>query len=210
MRFTLCTLLLCSAPIFAANSLAPLTADEIHEAVSILKNAGNVPPGARFSQISLEEPAKEMVLRNAAAPRRAFAIIYDAKANKTFEAVANLGTQHVDSYKEIPGAQPAVSEQDSNLADAIVRADPRYQKAMRDRGVRDLNSVVIMAWTAGYFALPGAEQGRIVRAVPYYARYGSNFYAHPVEGVVAHVNLTTGKNLGPAGHRPQHPHPAQQ
>jgi primary-amine oxidase len=182
-----------AAQLTAANPLAPLTADEIRAAVTILKSAGQIAPGARFSQISLEEPAKDLVLRNAAVPRRAFAIVYQPRQNKTFEAIANLATRHVDSFKEIPGAQPAVTEQDSNLADAIVRADPRYQKAMRDRGITDMNSVAIMAWTAGYFALPGTEQGRIVRAVPYYDGSGANFYAHPVEGVVAHVNLTTGK-----------------
>ncbi len=186
-------LLLLAAPLFAANPLAPLTAEEIRSAVAILKTAGHVGPGARFSQISLQEPDKELVLRSATVPRRAFAIIYQPRENKTFEAVANLATRSVDSFKEIPGAQPAVTEQDSNLADAIVRADPRYQKAMRDRGIGDLNSVVIMAWTAGYFALPGTEQGRIVSAVPYYTGAGANFYAHPVEGVVAHVNLTTRK-----------------
>ncbi len=182
-----------AARLFAANALAPLTAAEIRAAVAILKAAGHVPAGARFSQISLEEPAKDLVLRNAAVPRRAFAVIYEPRANKTSEAIANLATRQVDSFKEIPGAQPAVTEADSNLADAIVRDDPRYQKAMRERGIRDLNAVVIMAWTAGYFALPGTEQGRIVSAVPYYAGYGANFYAHPVEGVVAHVNLTTRK-----------------
>ena len=193
MRLTVFLFPLLAAQLFAANVLAPLTAEEIRAAVAILKTAGHVPPGARFSQISLEEPAKDLVLRNAAVPRRAFAVIYEPRADKTYEAVANLATRQVDSFKEIPGAEPAVTEQDSNLADAIVRADPRYQKAMRERGIRDLNAVVIMAWTAGYFALPGTEQGRIVRAVPYYMGYGANFYAHPVEGVVAHVNLTTRK-----------------
>ena len=193
MRVAVCLFALLAARLFAANVLAPLTAEEIRAAVAILKSAGHVPPGARFSQISLEEPAKDLVLRNAAVPRRAFAVIYEPRANKTYEGIANLASRQVDSFKEIPGAQPAVTEQDSNLADAIVRADPRYQKAMQERGIRDLNAVVIMAWTAGYFALPGTEQGRIVRAVPYYTGYGANFYAHPVEGVVAHVNLTTRK-----------------
>ncbi len=193
VRRTVCLLPLLAAQLFAANPLAPLTADEIRATVAILKSAGHVPAGARFSQISLEEPAKDLVLRNAAVPRCAFAVIYEPRADKTYEAIANLATRQVDSFKEIPGAQPAVTEADSNLADAIVRADPRYQRAMRERGIRDLNAVVIMAWTAGYFALPGTEQGRIVRAVPYYAGYGANFYAHPVEGVVAHVNLTTRK-----------------
>jgi primary-amine oxidase len=50
-----------------------------------------------------------------------------------------------------------------------------------------------MAWSAGYFGRPGAGAGRMVCVVPYYAGAGANLYAHPVEGVVARVNLTTGK-----------------
>jgi len=67
---------------------------------------------------------------------------------------------------------------------------------MAARGIRDLNNVVIVAWTAGYFGLPGTEEGRVVRAIPYYAGGNTrNYYAHPIEGLVAHVNLTTGKVL---------------
>ena len=186
-------LAVCASPLFAANVLAPLSPDEIRSAAALLKSSGQVPRGARFCQISLAEPPKNLVLQGAPVPRRAFAVIYNPGADKTFEAVANLTTQHVDSFQEIPGAQPAVTEQDSNLADSIVRADPRYQKALRDRGIRNINAVAVMAWTSGYFALPGTDQGRVVSAVPYYAGYGSNFYAHPVEGIVAHVNLTTHK-----------------
>ena len=89
-----------------------------------------------------------------------------------------------------------VSAEDSTRADQIVRADPRWQRAMEARGIRDLNNVVIVAWTAGYFDIPGTEQGRVVRAIPYYTGGNTrNYYAHPIEGLVAHVNLTTGKVL---------------
>jgi primary-amine oxidase len=135
------------------------------------------------------------VLAKAAIPRRAFAVIYDHPTDHTFEAIANLTTGALDSWKDIPGAEPAIDAVDSDLADQIVRRDPRWAQAMHARGIRDVQRVVTMSWTAGYFALPGTEQGRIVRVVPYYAGAGQNLYAHPVEGVVAHVNLTTRKVL---------------
>ena len=53
-----------------------------------------------------------------------------------------------------------VTGDDSARADQIVRADPRWQRAMEARGIRDLNHVVIVAWTAGYFDLPGTQQGQ--------------------------------------------------
>ncbi len=185
----------CSPVRTAPHPLTPLTADEITEAAKLIKDSKQLPASARFSQIALDEPAKGLVLRDAATQRRALAVIYDYASNRTWEAVANLTTQKMDGLREIPGAQPGISSQDSDLADEIMRADPRFERAMAARGIRNLNRVAVMAWSAGYFALPGTEEGRIVRAVPYDAGYGSNFYAHPIEGVVAHVNLTTHKMI---------------
>ena len=133
------------------------------------------------------------MLRNAAVPRRAFAVIYDRGGNHLYEAVADLATGVVASWKEIAGAQPPVGSEDSGIADRMVRADSRCRDALRARGIRDPNAVYTVAWPAGYFDLPGEADQRIVRVTPYFAAAGANYYAHPVEGVAAHVNLTTGK-----------------
>jgi primary-amine oxidase len=179
----------------APHPLAPLTAAEIQAAARILRSSPRFPANAQFSVLTLDEPPKDKVLAKATLPRRAFAVIYDHPGDHTVEAVANLTTGAVESWKEIPGAEPAIDGEDSDLADQIVRSDPRWAQALRDHGIRDNNRVVTMSWTSGYFALPGTEQGRVVRVVPYYAGAGQNLYAHPVEGVVAHVNLTTRKIL---------------
>jgi len=178
-----------------AHPLTPLSAVEIRAAVKIVRDSGRVPFGSQFSLISLAEPPKEQVLAGAGVPRRAFAVIYDAASNRTWEAVADLSASRLESIQAIPGAQPAVTVQDSETADRIVRADPRWQQAMRERGIDDTRSVSIVAWSAGYFALPGTAQDRIVRALSYYGGADSNFDAHPVEGVVAHVDITSRKIL---------------
>lgn len=179
----------------APNPFAPLTAEEIRAAVAIIKGSGRLHGIYRFSFVALDEPPKASVLREAASPRRAFAIVYNRDANRTYEAVADLASNQLASWKEVPGAQPPVGEYDSSLADRIVRSDPRWREAMRVRGIRDPNSVLSVAWPAGYFGLPGDDTGRIVRVTPYYAAAGQNYYAHPVEGIAVHVNLTTGKIL---------------
>jgi primary-amine oxidase len=178
----------------AAHPLAPLTVAEIRAAVKIIRASGRMPAGARYALIALDEPPKASILRNLPVPRRAFAVIYDRAADRTSEAIADLTSGTLASWKDIPGAQPPVGGADSNLADRIVRADPRWELAMRARGIRDPNRVLTVAWPAGYFALPFDDPGRIVRVTPYYAA-GENYYAHPVEGVAAHVNITTGKVL---------------
>jgi primary-amine oxidase len=179
----------------ATNPLAPLTAGEIRAAARIFKSSGRLPRAPRFNFLALDEPPKEAVLKGITVPRRAFAVIYDQQANRTYEAVADLSAGRLASWKEVPGAQPPVGEQDSAIADRIVRSDPRWDRAMRERGIRDPDSVYTVAWPAGYFGLPGEEHGRIVRVTPFLGGAGENYYAHPVEGIAVNVNLTTGKVL---------------
>ena len=178
----------------ASHPLAPLTADEIRAAVKIYRASGRVPGAARFSLIALDEPPKDSVRRNLAVARRAFAVIYDRATDKTFEAIADLTAGTLASWKDIPGAQPPLGGADSGVADRIVRADPRWNTALRARGISDPGEVFTVAWPAGYFALPTDTPGRIVRVTPYLAA-GANYYAHPVEGLAVHVNLTSGKVL---------------
>ena len=183
-----------TAPPPALHPLAPLSAAEIRDAANLI--SPRVPPAARFSIIALDEPPKEIVLRQIHTPRRAFAILYDMDSNRTWEAVANLDARHIDRLQEVPNAQPLLTVEDSARADQIVRADPRWQLALEARGIHDPNNVVIVAWTAGYFDIPGTQKSRVVRAIPYYSAGNTrNYYAHPIEGLVAHVNLTTGKVL---------------
>jgi primary-amine oxidase len=194
MRFLL-FLLLAGAAFPQTNPFAPLTADEMRSAVRTLHAAGRLPRGARFSSIALDEPPKEAVLRHAPAPRRALAVIYDPRGDHTWEAVVECAANRIVSFREIPGAQPALTSEDSDFADRVVRADPRFRQAMTERGIFDLDRVYVVSWSAGYFGLPGTESGRIVRALFYYGGAGENFYAHPIEGVCAHVNLTARRIL---------------
>jgi len=188
----LCALLLsCAAIAQAPPPLAPLTASEIRTASRIFRGSGRFPRGAIFSQLTLDEPPKEAVLRGAPTPRRAFAILYDRASDHTIEAIADLAAASIVSWKEIPGAEPAMTSEDSQLADRIVRADPRWARAVRARGIANLNDVAVMCWSAGYFGRKGTDQGRIVRALTYYRAPDGNAFAHPVEGIVAEVDLTT-------------------
>jgi primary-amine oxidase len=186
--------LLAAALLRAAHPLAPLTADEITEAARIIRESHRVPETARYTILTLDEPPKDAVLRGQNPPRRAFAVLYDDATNRTFEAVANLATRKLDRADVVPNVQPMVGSEDSNRVDQILRADPRWRQALLARGIRDLSRVAVISWSAGHFGLPGTDTGRIVRAVPYSMEGNTrNYYAHPIEGLVAHVNLTTGR-----------------
>jgi primary-amine oxidase len=190
----LVTLLAAVAIHAAPHPLTPLSADEIAAATKIIHDSHRVPASARFTLMHLDEPPKDAVLRKLDTPRRAFAVLYDDATDKTFEAVANLTTRKLDRADAIPGVEPMIGSEDSGMVDRILRADPRWRQALLARGVRDLNRVAVISWSAGHFALPGTETGRIVRAVPHSVEGNTrNFFGHPIEGLVAHVNLTTGK-----------------
>ncbi|MCU1238371.1 MAG: Amine oxidase (copper-containing), partial [Candidatus Solibacter sp.] len=107
----------------APNPFAPLTALEIREVSSIVSKSGHLPPTADFAQIYLDEPPKEAVLRNSSAPRRAFAVVYDMGANTTGEAIVDLTSDKLVSWKVIPHARASEGTADFVRADRIVRAD---------------------------------------------------------------------------------------
>jgi len=178
--------------------LAPLAKDEILAAVQILKQAAKVSHDSRFSLITLREPAKHEVLdpRPGSGPdREAFVVVYERNRNQTFEAIVDLSSRRVSSWKQIHGVQPSFLTEDAKIVEDAVRADPRWQKAMRKRGISDLSKVRIDDWAGGYFGDPKESGFRFRRAISYYGGDPSDsiFVTGPVEGVVVYVNLNSKK-----------------
>jgi primary-amine oxidase len=74
--------------------LDPLTADEITEAVAILRKARGLADDVLFVRVSLHEPSKEVALafnEGDVLDRQAFLILRDRRARATVEAVVSLG-----------------------------------------------------------------------------------------------------------------------
>jgi primary-amine oxidase len=180
----------------ASFPLDPLSKDEIAAAVNILRSAGKASDSSRFATITLHEPPKSEVLAFKPGDpirREAFAVVYERSSNKTYEAVVDVKGGSVESWREILGSQPPFLIEDLLLTITIVRADPEWRQAMTRRGITDFQSVQIDAWSAGYYGFPDEENARMVRALSYYRGKYKNPYAHPIEGVVAYVNLNTKK-----------------
>ncbi len=175
--------------------LDPLSEAEINDAAAALSAAPQFPAGGLFATIVLKEPPKGDVLAHtpgAAVARRAFAVILDRRRNRTFEAIVDLGPARVVSWTEIKGVQPVVFEAEYDTLVRLVKADARWQAAMRKRGIDDFEKVQIDYWAVGQVA-PRYRTQRLLRAVCYLKGESTNFYGRPIEGVGVLVDMTTEK-----------------
>ncbi len=183
-----------------AHPLDPLSVAEILRACELLKAIKKLGPELRFAMVHLHEPPKTEVLAYKVGEpmeRSAFLMVFDAKTGETHEAVVNLtrGTlvswvQHVTDAP--PYGQPPVLVEDFFNCDHIVKADEGWRNAVKRRGLtdEDIKLVQVDPFSAGNFGFPLEAGKRVVRAVSYYRKsLKDNAYSHPIEGVVAVVDL---------------------
>jgi primary-amine oxidase len=177
--------------------LDPLTAAEIETAAKSTVAAASLGPSARFVYISLYEPAKAEVVAFEAggpAPERLVKIVVrERKARATYEGIVAVRHEELRSWRKVPGAQSSVMFEEFLAAEQVVRDDPRWQQAMRKRGVTDFELCMIDPWSSPNIAPGlGPEDGRFVRPLTFVrSKPGDNGYARPVEGLVTLVDLDT-------------------
>ena len=101
----------------------------------------------------------------------------------------------VDTAAE--GQLPIV-DSEYHLVEEVVAADPGWQAAMARRGLTDMSKIRIAPITAGNYRSPAADdERRMVRALAFLQAGEHDLaWAHPVDGVTAHVDLTEKKVLG--------------
>ena len=118
--------------------------------------------------------------------------MYDAAAKMIYEAVVDLGARVIDSWKPIPGRFPSYLVEHMTGVEEKVREDPRWQEAMRKRGVTDFGLAMIDPWPAGYYGAQDHYDNSplicrpltFMRAAP--SEHG---YARPVEGLIVTFDL---------------------
>jgi primary-amine oxidase len=172
--------------------LDPLDGAEIATAVTVIEASNRFPHGAFFPTVVLKEPPKGEVLAwSPGRPfrREAFANVYDRDSNTLFEAVVDLRDRRLVSFVERPDRQPPVHDSDYTDADKVVRADPRWRRAMRDRGIAP-DDVFLDIWAPGEIGLPPAEHNtRFLRALSFFEGDLPNPYDRPIEGVLVTVDM---------------------
>src|SRR5499426_1662981 len=173
--------------------LDPLSAQEITAAVSILRTSGKLGSNVRFATVVLQEPSKEVVLNfkdGDPIEREAFAVIIDNDDGATYEVDVSITSSTVKGWKHIPGVQPCVMLDEFFECENAVKADPAFQAALRKRGITDFSLLMVDPWSAGNYGAPEERTLRLARALTWVrADPNDNGYEHPVEGLLALVDL---------------------
>jgi primary-amine oxidase len=72
----------------------------------------------------------------------------------------------------------------------VVKNNPKYQAALRKRGITNFDLAMVDPWSAGNFGLEDEEGVRISRALSWIRKQpGDNGYAYPITGVIPIVDL---------------------
>ncbi|MDQ6842370.1 MAG: tyramine oxidase, partial [Actinomycetota bacterium] len=188
--------------------LDPLSADEIVAAVAAVRAAEgfrDLSSRIRFITIELREPEKRDVLAwrsnqadatapdqsGRATPREAYVVLLDQAVGLTHEVIVSLEEPaEVRSWRRREGVQPLATVAELAEAEELVRLEPQFQAALRRRGLSDFEMIQVDAWPAGHFGYDDEEGMRLARCVAFVRdRPGDNEWAHPIEGLIALVDL---------------------
>ncbi len=180
-----------------SHPLDSLTPAEITTAVAVVKQEKKLSEMAVFPLVSLQEPDKNEILHFTSGKpfsRKAFLVVYERLQNQTYEGIVDLTSKTLSSWQQIANVQPAIVAPEYELANKAFKADPRWQAAMQKRGIIDFNQVQISCWSPGILSQQEAGAGnRLCRGLFYYRGEHWNYYGSPIEGILATVNLNTGK-----------------
>lgn len=182
-----------SVPTRGPDPLAPLTEAEIAQAAAIAREACDLGPAMRFETIELLEPEPAERADGQRPPRRAFVAAYDALTSQLYEAIVSLDTDTVESKTDRPGAKPRIGPDEFLEAERMVLKDARFIEALRKRGITDLSLVCADPWSSGS-GLPFEDGRRLVQVIVWVRNHADdNQFAHPVEGLIAYVDVRKGE-----------------
>jgi len=169
-----------------------LTGEEISRVVSILLQAKLTDDKSFFPLIELREPPKADVLawkEGAPITRRAY-VNFKGTAGAR-EALVNITTGKVEKVGKLAG-EPMIMLEEFMSSMQVALDDKRFVAALAKRDLKP-DGVFCLPLTAGNF-LQQAEKGKRLMRVPCYQNpEGSNFYAKPIEGLFAEVDLNRRK-----------------
>jgi primary-amine oxidase len=191
-----------STPASVTHPLSPLGAEEIDRFRELLTDRGLVTKSTRFAYVALREPDKSIVAGftpQDRIERVVSCLLVNLVTGVTREVVADLTEASILTDRVLDPAkdgQGPTFDEDFDFADEIVKSDGAWLDAIARRGITDITKVRTVALSAGSFGYDDEIGVRVSRVLAFYSNYAADsIWAHPIDGVVAHVDLTNKKVL---------------
>ncbi|OZF26090.1 primary-amine oxidase [Rhodococcus sp. 14-2483-1-2] len=179
--------------------LSALTADEITTARAILVEAGLVNPSTQFVYLALDDPEKSVVHAFEAGSdieRRVRALLLDRATGIGTDNIVSVTTGEIVTTTRLDAAKDGhVPILDAEFEDieSFMLDSAEWLAAMNTRSL-DPSKVRAVPLSAGVFGHEDEVGHRIVRVLAFYQGDEADLpWAHPIDGVVAYVDLTERK-----------------
>ena len=180
--------------------LNSLNSDEIKQVTAIIRQSKPTEKNLRFADIRLKQPDKDAVWKSVLADKpfsgdrvATFTLL---KGTTAIEGEVNLDKKALTSWKTLEDTFGMVLIGDFIAVQEIIQTSPEYKVALQKHGIDDVTKVVGTPLTVGYFGGKDGlqdKQQRILKIVSYLDVGDGNYWAHPIENLVAVVDLDTKK-----------------
>lgn len=179
----------------SAHPLNGLTANEISQAFNVISKSEYAYPNMRFSEIKLKEPEKALVwdafINHKTLPQYRVTEFTLLKGKQVIEGTVDLSKAKVLQWNVLENTHGMVLYDDMVAVQNIITQDKNYKKALAKRGIHDISKVITTPLTVGYF---GGKDGldrelNVLKVVSYLDTGDGNYWAHPIENLVAVVDL---------------------
>lgn len=189
-----------SEPGEVRHPLDPLTAAELTRGRAILLAAGLLGETVRCAQVLPVEPEKDVVATFTVGDpieRRVHYVLLDTATGTASEAVVSITADTVVEYTTLgndqpPYGQPQYLFEEYDRAAEIAKASPEWRAAMTRRGLADRIELAFCAPLApGFFGRDDEVGRRVIRSLTFLRDTELDSpWAHPVEGLIVHIDLT--------------------
>jgi primary-amine oxidase len=176
--------------------LEPMTAGEVREVRRLLELEGLLGESVRFAYLGLVEPDKAEVLGFTVGDtieRRFRALLLDLSDGRSLDVLVCTTKSTVERVVELDpatGGQLPIIDAEFEVVEDIVHADEGWCAALVRRGL-DPATVRAMPLSAGHYDYPEERGRRLLRTLGFQQQYEKDHpWAHPVDGLVAYVDLT--------------------
>ena len=186
-------------PASSTHCLDPLSRGELESVIGALRRDAVIDQRHLIAMVQVDEPTKSALAsfqRGETIDRAARVTVLDRSTGKVSEIVVTTAGD-VRSNKIIEGAKAPVLSVESEMAIAAAKRDARVIDALRSRGITDIGSVRMEAWPIGAQIPKYLDNGRRIIWTPMWHQPTpeANFYAHPISGLHAIVDIDSGEVL---------------